>query len=274
MILLKKLIFAPIFLIVFAILLYQINPLLGSYDFIFSFSFDTMIRLAVIVILISLSSFLFVLFASIALDWKVFLPIAAVACILPILFLDRSVFPVFAVAILVSLWLIYLSLDSTLHSYLTFQPSSLLGPSIRNLCGLLILSFSIIYFFQVSRIIAKEGFQVPDSLIDTALKMTPVNQEQSSTAQELPAINPTKTQDLTNDLIKQTVKDQIQNFIKPYLNFIPAILTLLLFLILQSSTALINILIYPLLWITFTILENTGFIKFETEQRPVKKMVV
>jgi len=81
-------------------------------------------------------------------------------------------------------------------------------------------------------------------------------------------------QSLTQNLVKQTVKDQIQNLIKPYQNFIPAGLTLLLFLTLQSLTSIINLLIYPLLWLAFFILEKTGFVKFETEQRPVKKLVV
>ncbi len=103
---------------------------------------------------------------------------------------------------------------------------------------------------------------MPDSLIDTALKMTPVNVPQAPN-------NPIGT-----DLIKQTVKDQVQGFIKPYLNFIPAILAVLLFLTLQSLTSILNLLIYPLLWLTFLILEKTGFTKFEVEMRQVKKLVV
>jgi len=78
----------------------------------------------------------------------------------------------------------------------------------------------------------------------------------------------------SQDLIKQTVKDQLEGFLKPYLGFIPALLTIILFLTLQSLTSFINLLIYPMLWIIFYIFEKTGFIKFTIEKRPVKKMVI
>src|SRR3990172_10609958 len=72
---------------------------------------------------------------------------------------------------------------------------------------------------------------------------------------------------LTNELIKQTVKDQVQNFIKPYLNFIPAGLAILLFFTFHAFISIANLLISPLLWLIFLILEKTGFTKFTVEQR-------
>ncbi|MDO8618400.1 MAG: hypothetical protein Q7R49_00480, partial [Candidatus Daviesbacteria bacterium] len=48
MILLKKLIFAPFFLIILGLFFYQLTPLLESYDFIFSLSSDTLIQLITI----------------------------------------------------------------------------------------------------------------------------------------------------------------------------------------------------------------------------------
>lgn len=206
-----------------------------------------------------------------------------------------------------SLLLSNLNLDVVLKSYLNFQPSSLLGPPIRHLSGFLILAICIVYFFSASKIIAQNGFQIPDSLIDTALQLTTSSLSNLQTEQaSLPRITPDqldllkknpellrqsgfdpkildslttsqKTQPpakLANDPLKQTVKDQIQNFIKPYINFIPALLALMLFLTFQSLTTILNLFIYPLLWIIFLILEKTGFVKFEVEQRPVKKMVV
>ena len=79
---------------------------------------------------------------------------------------------------------------------------------------------------------------------------------------------------VTDTLIRQTLKDQIQNLIKPYIGFVPAGLAVLLFLTLQFFISIMNLFIYPLLWVIFFLLEETGFIKFETEQRPVRKMVV
>ena len=308
MLILKKLILAPLFLIAFALFVYQLIPLLKSYDLIFSLSINTFISLLILSFLISISCLLFVIFATLAQDLKIALPVSLISALIPMLFLEPALGLIFAVAIFISFLLTYLSLDVSLKSYLTFKPESILGPSIRHLSGLLILSFCLIYFLSTSKIIAQAGFQIPDSLIETALKMTPLDlaTEQSSPAPQLPAIsqeqidllkqnpellrqsgldpsildtlNQPKSskapQNLTQDLIKQTVKDQIQTFIKPYINFIPAGLALLLFLTLQALTSFVNLSIYPLLWIIFYILEKTGFVKFETEQRPVKKLVV
>lgn len=303
----KKLAFAPLFLIFFALLVYQITPFLSSYDFIFSFSLNNLIQLIIIAALFSASGLLFSVFVTLAADWKLVLPVNLIAASIPMLFMDPALAIVFAVAVFISFLLIFLSLETALKSYLTFKPEVLLGPSIRRLASLLVLAFCLIFFLSTNKIIAQEGFQIPDSLIDTALKMTPLESpaEEDTQVARLPDIAPEqlellkknpellrqsgldpsildslnspksskKPQNFTQDLIKQTVKDQIQNFIKPYINFIPAALAILLFLTLQSLTSILNLLIYPLLWLTFYILEKTGFVKFTVEQRPVKKLV-
>lgn len=299
---LKKLIFAPLFLIIFSILIYQLNPLLKSYDFIFSLSLSTFINLLIISALILGASFSFVLFATFALDWKIVLPVGILASLICFLFVEPSLGVVLFVGSLISMILSFISLENTMKSYLTFNPSSILGPSIRQLTTLLILIFCISYFLSISKIVSTKGFQIPDSLLDTALKFAP--QIQSDGQTEMPKLssdqidllkkNPTLLKqsgldpsildnlgknlqaplNSANDLIKKTVKDQIQSFIKPYQSFIPILLAALLFLTLQSLTSILNLLVYPLLWITFYILEKTGFIKFIEEMRPVKKMVI
>lgn len=308
MLILKKLIFAPLFLILFVILILQLAPFLKSYDFIFSLSLDTFIKLITLSALILLSSFLFILLAALAQDLKITLPAGLLFSLVPLIFLDPILGLILAAAIFISLLLISLNLEVTLKSYLTFQPSTLLGPAIRHLSGFLILSFCIIYFLSASKIIAQKGFEIPDSLLDTALKFSspalPANQLEQINIPQLPPeqlellkqnpdlvrqsgldpsilenlSNPQKvlqsTTDSTNNLIKQTVKTQFQTLLKPYLSFIPAILAVLLFLTLQSLTSILNLLIYPLLSTTFYILEKIGFVRFEEEQRVVKKMVV
>lgn len=306
MILVKKLTFAFLSLISFIFLIYLINPLFKSYDFIFSLSLDTLINLIIISLLISLSSLLFTLLITFAQDWRVSIPVAIIGSMIPFAFIDPSLSIVFAVGIFVSLLLSNLNLDVALKNYLSFQPTSLLGPPIRHLTGLLILAICIVYFFSASKIIAQNGFAIPDSLISTAMKIAPLPEINTQTETNLPQISkeqldilkknpelvrqsgfdPQILENLTtqsiiqspinaaNKIIEQTVKDQIQNFIKPYINFVPAGLTILLFLTLQSLTSLLNLLIYPLLWLLFSILEKIGFVKFEIEQRPVKKLIV
>lgn len=303
MLTLKKLIFAPFFLLFFALTIYQFTPFLKSYELIFSLSLNTLIQLIIISAFIILSSFSYVLFSSFSLNFKFVLPVGILASVIPFLFLEPVLGVVFMVGIIVFLSLTFLNLDSTMKNYLNFQASTLFGPAIRHLCTLIVLILSIVYFLSINKVISEKGFNLPDSLIDTALKFSQSDQQETSTPQ-LPSLSKEqidllrKNPDLlkqsgldpsildnlgknlqtpvasANELIKQTVKDQIQGFLKPYLGFIPAILSVLLFLTLQSLTSILNLLIYPLLWMTFYILEKTGFIKFVVEQRPVKKMVV
>ena len=254
----KKLIFAPIFILFFALTIYQFSPFLKSYELIFSLSLNTLIQLIIISAFILLACRSYVLFASFAMDFKFVLPVGILASVIPFLFLEPALGIVFMVGIIVSLLLTFLKLEATMKNYLNFQPATLFGPATRHLCTLIVLILSIVYFLSINKVISEKGFQIPDSLIDSAFKLTQPDQQI-----QLPA-----------DLIKQTVKDQIQGFIKPYLGFVPAGLALLLFLTLQTITSLTNLLIYPLLWLTFYILEKAGFITFTQEMRPVKKIVI
>lgn len=302
MVILKKLAFAPFFIISFGLLIYQFAPILKSYDFIFSppagragLSAETFIGLIIISAQVALTSYLFILFATLAFDFKIVLPVGLISPVVVLILIPSALGLILAVTCFVSFLLTYFSLETTLKSYLNFQPANLLGPSIRHLSGLLILCFCLIYFFSASKLISQNGFQIPDSLIETALKFTAPSTASNITstppisipADQLDLLknNPDLLKqyelegiqtvtELSNDLIKQTVKDQVQGFIKPYLTFIPAILTLMLFFTLQSTTSIISLLIHPLLWITFLILEKSGFITFTTEMREVKKMVI
>lgn len=228
-------------------------------------------------------------------------------------FLDQTMGLIMAVSILASLLIIYVTLENTLKNYVNFEPSSLFGPSIRHLSTLLIIVLSFTYFLTINQKIQAEGFQIPDELIEESLKLIPQQQlpvtqaPQTSTRQtsitpeqlELLKKNPdllrqsgldpaildtinipttseatTQPQQVLNEALKQTVKDQLQTIIDPYITFIPAALGLLLFLVLISLTSFLTTLIYPLLWVLFKILESIGFVKFTTEQRSVKKMVI
>lgn len=269
MILLKKLILAPLFLTVFGLLIYQLNSLFVSYEAIFSLSWDTLIQLITLASLIVLASLLFTLFSTLTQDWKVIVPVGLIAAVIPLFITTPALGVVLLSGTVVSLVLTYLTLENKLKSYLTFEPNSLLGPSIRYMTTLLVIVISLSYFLSINKLIQQDGFKIPDSLIDMSLKIA--GQPQSENSQEQIDLAP---QSLTGDLLKQAVKDQLQTLLKPYLGFIPASLAIILFLTLQSLTAILNLLIYPLLWITFYILEKTGFIKFTIEQRPVKKMII
>lgn len=309
MLLFKKLLFAPIFLLIFALFIFQLNSLLSSYNLIFSLSLDSLIQLVSISILILFSSFSFILFSSLSQDWRFVLPVGVVAASLPLILISHPLGIIFALGTLIAIISIYLTLEGRLKNYLTFAPTSLLGPSIRHFSTLLILIIAFTYFLSTNKIIQERGFQIPDSLIDTALKFTSPEQSeineldqaakpktQQLTPEQLEMLkqNPDLLKDAgldpaildqipqsetgevppTQEIIKQTVKNQFDSMLKPYLGLIPAALAGILFLTLLSFVSIANLLIYPLLWIIFYILEKTGFVKFTTEMRPVKKMVI
>lgn len=304
----KKLVFAPFFLMIFFLLILNLKSLFGSYDFVFSLSVETLTALIILSVLICATSLTFILFASLSLDWIIILPTAIVASLLPMLFFNTQLGLIFAVANFAILILTFTNLENTMKSYLTFKPFAILSPSIRLLSTLLIMVICVIYFFSINKIISEKGFQIPNSLIDAAINLsssgltenaektpTPVlpqiPKEQIEYLKQNPDLlkqygldpsvldsldqKPTdQNNNLSKQLIKQAVKDQVDSFLEPYLGFVPALLAVFLFLTLQGITSLVNLLIYPLLGIIFFILEKTGFIKFTEEMRPVKKMVV
>lgn len=308
MILVKKLFLAPLLLVVFGLLVSRLAPFLKSYEFIFSLSWDTLTQMIILAGLIILFSFFFSLYTTFAQELKFVLPVGLAAAFLPMLTLDPSLGLIFAVGILCSLLLTYFTLINKLQTYLTFESNSLLGPSIRHLTSLLILTLSVVYFLSINQTVQNVGFQIPDAIIDTALKFTaPAGGE--TTQQEIvrssltpeqidllkqnpdllaqygldlkmldnlnqPTTKQTSTPAASNEVIKQTVKTQLQNILQPYVGIIPAVLAVILFITLQSLVSILTLFIYPLLWIIFYILEKVGFVKFEIEQRTVKKMVV
>lgn len=303
----KKLSFAPLFLASFYLLCYQLKPLFTSYDFIFSLSLETLLTLAVVSGLICLTALLFVVFVSLANDWKMVLGTGILAVSLPLWMFDQNIGLVMTIGVTIVLLISFLSLENTLKNYLTFAPSAIFGPSIRQMIGLLILTASITYFLSINKVVADKGFSVPDALIDQAIKMTgqasPSSQGTAlpqqisippqqlellkknpqllkqygldpSILNSLPQTGSTPVPISGSDVIRSTLKTQLNNMIKPYLGAVPALLAVLFFFILQSLTAILNILVYPLLWLVFKMLEKTGFIRFTEEQRTVKKMVI
>lgn len=306
---LKKLIFAPLFLIIFGLLIFQLNSYFSSYDFIFSMSLETLKQFIIFSSLTLLSSLTFTLFASFAYDGRFIVPVVILASLMPLLFVPTSLAIILLIGILLSSYLVYLTLENTLKTYLTFDPSSLFGPSIRNLSFLLIVCFSIAYYLSVNPVIQKSGFQIPESLLNSALNFIPRSQipAKSETPQpqnqipkeqlELLKKNPellkqygldpgildtldqpqnssTSTSSVTDQFLKKTLKDQLDKFLKPFVSYIPIFLGFLFFITLQSITSFLNLFIYPLLWIIFYLLEKSGFIKFTIEMRPVRKMIV
>lgn len=301
---LKKLIFAPFFLITFTLLILNLSSIFGSYDFIFSFSFESLIPLLTISVLLTLSGIFLALFISLCQELMFVLPVITLASITPLFIIKPPLGIVMVVGSLITLLITYFSINEALKRYLTFDPKGILGPSVKLMAQILLLTLSLSYFLSINQVVTKDGFQIPDSLLEMSLKLTDqpveagkeltfnpsISKEQIDLLRQNPevlkqsGIDPklldsldqpaSQGEDITKEFTRGLVKLKFEQTIKPYLNIIPMILAGLLFITLLSINSLVGIFISPLLWIIFLILEKSGFVKFEVEQRPVKKMII
>lgn len=114
----------------------------------------------------------------------------------------------------------------------------------------------------------------PDDL-DQYVKNMPSNQ-QASPNQNAVTLNPSSIMPQANlkDVIKAQISNSLDAAIKPYLFAIPIILAFMLYSFTSLILWLLSFLISPILILIFYILEKSDFIKFETEMREVKKIVI
>lgn len=297
----KKFIFAPFFIISFLAFCYLLNLIIKDTGILLSLEISSLINLIIISGLAFVSSLFFVLFATLTQDWKYILASGAIAALASFIFLPLDLAIILGVLLLVSISYTYFFLEKKLHSYITFQATVLLPPSVKFLASLIVIAASVVFYLLNTSEINKNGFQIPESVIDSIVKLTPLPelpdsdsslQELSITPEQINVIkqNPqlAKQYGLTENAldallhpatapenpIKGIIKQQTEQFLAPYKNLIPIFLTLLFFLTLNSFLYIYSLLLTPLLWLTFYILEKTNFIHFELEMREIKKMVV
>lgn len=317
----KKLLFGLLFLIAFWFTFTFATSLFIGTDILFSLSLHTLFTIVTAVALIALSSILFTLFVSLAQEWALILPIIILASLIPLISLSAS--PTLTLAthrivvtlgMLIALPVATLLIQKKMKNYLTFQPTILLGSTTKTLAQVLLILFSIAYFVTINAQITQNGFEIPSSLLDTAVSMVSPSQLQGSdtqmmTQEQLNQLRKSPQQlsqsldqlgldakakadveniirtgsvdqvnkeiiqlELTN--VKTQVRDQVDNAMKPYVHYIPPIMAFLFYFSLAFFLIIALLFVSPLIWLTFLILEKTGFVHFTTEMREVKKMVV
>ncbi len=209
MLYLKKLAFAPLFLASLAYSIYLYKDFLNSYDLVFSFSSDSLVKLAVFAGCLILTSLFFVVFAALSQDWKLVGPVSLLGAVLSFVFLPLPLSVVIAVTLLISLLITFLMLENRLKTYVTFQATALLNPSIKSLTLFFILIFSFGYFLNINSKIQKEGSEIPDSLIDFSLKFAMPSEgpnfKREKYLAQLPQLSPEQIQLLKQnpELLKQ-----------------------------------------------------------------------
>lgn len=310
MLIIKKLAFAPLFLTSLFFCLNALRLIFNVPNLIFSFDWETFISLITFALSLNMAAIFFSVFATLVDDYIYILPVVFLGATMSFIFFFTPINLVMIVGIVVAFLLGYWSLHQKLKSYLTFSAPAILASPAKQMALLMIIFISVGYFILTSMTISQTGFQVPDGLVDTAVNLTPMPEVQtesgSSPLNNLPISKeqiaelkknpqllkqygldpkildsldaPTKAaSNVSSNLkeqIKQTVKTQIDQAVKPYQQFIPYIYAFLIFFTLTSLSSFLSIFYWPLLWLIFYILENTGFIHFDKEMREVKKLVI
>jgi hypothetical protein len=297
--LLKKLLFAPLFLISLTAFFYLAKPILDPTAVLLSLDWSAFWQLTFITLALVLAGFFYVVFCTFAQNWKLVVPVTIIAAAIPFLFFPTLINEIFAVGILITYFLIYAILTSHLQNYLSFQPNVILNSPIRNSATLIIVFFSIASFMVMKANIDKNGVQIPDQVLNTIQQvmmqsMNPADADTPLLTPEACAVLKTNpelllqkgvTQDqlelidpqsckLSQTGLQKKMKEQATAIVSPYAKIIPYIMAFTLFLTLTSVAAILNIFLPFLIWATFSLLKAIGYFKFKTEMREVKKLEV
>ncbi|MFH0937505.1 MAG: hypothetical protein V1808_04405 [Candidatus Daviesbacteria bacterium] len=299
----KKAVFVVPFLICTFLFVQQLNPFLINPNSIFGFEQKLLIQIILLIASLLFLGFFFVIYSALALDWRIVLPGMVLASILPLFLIPTPYSYILSSGLMLSFLPVYFLLERKMGSYITFQPSQLLMPSIRQIITIVLLFASIAFYFASDLEISTNGFKIPPELLQMSLKFMP--QETSTQTQSGPTLPSISADQLAllkknPDLLKQygldpkmldqfanpqkpltsqnlvgaMVEEQFQNYIDPYIQFVPIVFAVLFYLTMKFFASILAMVLPFLLWLTFFIFEKTKFTDVEIEMREVKKLVV
>ncbi len=303
----KKLAFTIPFLLSLGALYSYLSIFLEDIYLIFSFNPEVLGQMVIFVLLFLIVGLFFAVLSALAQNLKIVLPAAFLGSTLTFIFIPPPISLVIFFGSIISFTLVFFTLSRKLSSYIDFKVSELLIPSVKTLSLFLLMTFSVVFYLSSGAALKKEGFQIPDSVIDPVITMsisnftegqpqaqksqTQIPPEQLQMLRQNPALlkqyglDPSVLDELSPQtsktpqnpqqaLIKNEVKRQINTLIQPQIQFLPVVLTALFFLTLKFGQSILSVLLYPALGLIFWILDKTGFTKYEKEMREVKKLVV
>lgn len=115
------------------------------------------------------------IFGSFSQDWKLVAPVSLLSGVLIFLYQPDVKGVIILIGTIIALTLTFALLQNKLRTYITFQPTVLLTPSIKSLTTFLILILSFTYYLSINQLISKNGFEIPDELIDQSIKLMQPN---------------------------------------------------------------------------------------------------
>lgn len=321
----KKITFAPLFILLIAVTFYFYKIILDRYLDIYFGSYGGLYEFGLLSIPLLLTGLTYCLFVTFTQDFKYAFGIAVIAVLTLFIFLPANLSLVIACGILISLIVGYFNLQTELKSYVNFLPAKILKNPIKLINTFLLLSLTFGYFLHANSIIQSKGFKIPDSIIDWAIDLSLQGQNIPVKGVKYLAQLPTLTQDQINllkqnpevlkqyglnpadldqlvpeansksmktpnqnavqvipsisgmnlkDIIKAQIADSLDQMIKPYLFAIPFVLAFLFYSLASFCLWIASMFINPIIFLLFYIFEKTGFLKYETEMREVKKIIV
>lgn len=298
--LVKKIFFSIPFVIGFISYCLFLNKFLENPNLLFSIDSQTILLSIYIIITALCTGFFFALFITMSQDIKIIIGSFPAVLLTSYLLLPESSRVIIAIGSCILFLLVSLSLKHSLNSYLSFTPNTLLSPYIKRVVTFLFLFGSIALYLSINQDIQQQGFSIPQTLIDTITKTIP--QQQSSNIIDEQLISSEQIEQLQNNpdllkqfgltkeklnqivpkgetinpqqLIKSQIKQQIENFIKPFESFIPIIFAMIFFFNLRFVTSIFEIFLGPLISLVFLILDKTKFTDYTTETRLVRKLIV
>ncbi len=197
----KKLIFAPVFLIFIASALYFYQPILNQYLEIFFKPYGGLIEFGTLAIFILFASLTFSLYITFTQDFKYALVLAVLASLLPFAFLRVNLAIVIGICLFISLILTYFNLQTNLRTYVNFLPTTLLLTPIKMLNTFILLTLAVGFYLNANSIIQTQGFKIPEQIIDWSIDLSLQNQNPPVLGKKYLAQLPTLTQEQL-DLLK------------------------------------------------------------------------
>jgi hypothetical protein len=174
---LKKITFAPLLVFsMIAVVILADQMLVDPLNSIFIFSSSSMYQITYLALSLTLVALSFVIIVTLSGSWEIPLFVAGFSSLIPLIMIQQ--YPVniilalgFFISFLIGLF-VHLQ---KLASYITFSSKQILAPSIGLVTLLLSITLSVAAYQATSTKIEKEGFSVPDPLIDAALQFSGAN---------------------------------------------------------------------------------------------------
>jgi ABC-type multidrug transport system fused ATPase/permease subunit len=168
----KKLIFAPLCIVLVLTLLFFYKPFLEKYLNIFLAEYGGVFEFGLLALIISITGISYCLYLAFTQNIKYSLIFAFIASITPFLFFPPSLALVIGIGMFASFLVVHFTLQSNLKTYVNFQPTALLSGPVKTFNSLLLLSLAFGFFLNTNSIIKSQGFSIPEEVIEWATDLS------------------------------------------------------------------------------------------------------